>query len=266
MHLVVLSFAMQSCDNADSGLSNGPDRATSVHQTSATSTSEPSQAANPEARIALERPRAGEGDPSSNPLLGQQPTDEVDRVQSAMDAAKCVNRLRMIGLALNNYKKAFGRWPGTLAKKSPNQQSSWCVDLLPFLGYKTIYDSIDRKAKWNTAHNLAVWRNHPDLYNCPASKSPGATAYALLVDPDVRLSTPSHPNTKIVLVEMPPQDTPWIAPPGSNAVDLVKQLRRQASPGHNGKFHVLFDDGNVELVDAHHLVDAIDRPRPADSK
>jgi len=166
----------------------------------------------------------------------------------------------MFGFAIHNYKSAFGHWPGPSATDKLDGHRNWRVEILPFLDHKDIYDSIDRNAKWNSNHNLGVSSSHPDLFNCPGSQIGGATAYELLVKLDIHLATASHADAKIVLAEFPPDKRPWISPAEFSAIDLVNRLKtRQAGSGHNDKFHVLFDDGRVELVDAQALVDALSR-------
>ncbi len=77
---------------------------------------------------------------------------------------------------------------------------------------------------------------------------------------DLRLATASHPKAKIVLAEFPPDKRPWIASSEFRAVDLANRLKtRQTETGHDDRFHVLLDDGQVELVEARTLVDVLSR-------
>src|SRR5262245_16387927 len=60
-------------------------------------------------------------------------------VQAAREAAnriKCANHLKQIGLAMQNYNSAFGRFP---ASRLENEGPSWAWMILPYLEQDALF-------------------------------------------------------------------------------------------------------------------------------
>jgi len=71
-------------------------------------------------------------------------------IQAAREAArraKCSNNLKQLGLAFNGYQSAHRRLPAgaMLSNDRSGLTWSWCAQLLPYLEYKSLHDSIDLK-------------------------------------------------------------------------------------------------------------------------
>jgi prepilin-type N-terminal cleavage/methylation domain-containing protein len=88
-------------------------------------------------------------------------------VQSAREAARrsaCINNVKQIGLALNNYHDANRRFPPAESDKAvPLLRATWFLYTLPFLELNTIYDKIDWK------QNLVFIRTPQSVIETPIS-------------------------------------------------------------------------------------------------
>ncbi len=103
-------------------------------------------------------------------------------VQSAREAARrsqCVNNLKQLALAAQNYHSAFGKFPmGTaIAYSAPGTQTTWGTFsghamLLPFLEQRPIYNAINFDwTVWygmGAAINTTVWGTRVASFICPS--------------------------------------------------------------------------------------------------
>jgi prepilin-type N-terminal cleavage/methylation domain-containing protein/prepilin-type processing-associated H-X9-DG protein len=65
----------------------------------------------------------------------------VQRVRARAAAAQCMNNLKQIGLALQNYHDSHGAFPpGCLGPKSPQPFMGWMTRLLPYLEQGALWD------------------------------------------------------------------------------------------------------------------------------
>lgn len=103
-------------------------------------------------------------------------------VQAAREAARrsqCVNNMRQIGVATQNYVTARGRLPscGTGWDKARTAFGgfSTLVQLLPYLEQGTISFQVDFKTHVWHGNNLTsgVWKNQPSVYLCPSDDALG---------------------------------------------------------------------------------------------
>jgi len=94
-------------------------------------------------------------------------------VQAAREAARrsrCLNNLKQIGLALENYHSVYGEFPaGAPIHKIPKKVSfSWRVPILPYLELGALYDQVDPQpdggVKGASARYLLI-----DAYICPSA-------------------------------------------------------------------------------------------------
>jgi type II secretory pathway pseudopilin PulG len=107
-------------------------------------------------------------------------------IRSAVAAsrrANCRNHLMQIGLGLQNYNSAFGRFPGSAALSSKGATKtvhgwSFLVEILPYLEYGTLYGTLDPHGE-------------PDDASDPA-------AVAALSTTIQELQCPSNPNRRFV--------------------------------------------------------------------
>mgnify|MGYP001228722508 CR=1 FL=1 len=96
-------------------------------------------------------------------------------VQAAREAARrsqCVNNLRQIGLAVQNYESQSGKVPAACYQ---DETPTWLVLILPFMEQQAIYDSWDLEAKWHWPQNQLARESPIPGYLCPSRDRGGRT-------------------------------------------------------------------------------------------
>jgi hypothetical protein len=93
-----------------------------------------------------------------------------------------ISRLKEIGLGMLNYESARARFPLTSSTStesyfdaSGNPYLSWRVHILPYLGYEQLYDQFHLNEPWNSAHNLPLASQMPNIFRDPQA-TPGGNA------------------------------------------------------------------------------------------
>jgi len=97
-------------------------------------------------------------------------------VQAAREASRrtsCVNNLKQIGLALQNYHAQNRRFPpgAPLLKKQKDSSISWRVLILPFNEQKSLYEKIGPKSDGG-ATDWSAQTHAVEGYNCPSLPLP----------------------------------------------------------------------------------------------
>jgi prepilin-type N-terminal cleavage/methylation domain-containing protein/prepilin-type processing-associated H-X9-DG protein len=97
-------------------------------------------------------------------------------IQAAREAARrsqCMNNLKQLGLAMNNYVNSYGAlppvcidqaWNGTTPIPQPHQNWSQHARLLPYMEQRVLYNMInwDYGARWSDGDNVFADVNPPD--------------------------------------------------------------------------------------------------------
>ena len=95
--------------------------------------------------------------------------------------------MKRIGLALQGYHDAFGRFPpAAIVDKQGKPMLSWRVAILPYLGAAERYSRFRLDEPWDSPHNLALVTDRPDVYACSSEPDlkPGMTGYQVVVGAD----------------------------------------------------------------------------------
>ena len=80
-------------------------------------------------------------------------------------AAKCSDNLQRIGEAMNAYYEVHGHFPAATSRsKTTNISRSWRVEILPFLGEKKLYESLDSEQAWNALPNSSFEAARPKWF------------------------------------------------------------------------------------------------------
>jgi prepilin-type N-terminal cleavage/methylation domain-containing protein/prepilin-type processing-associated H-X9-DG protein len=115
-------------------------------------------------------------------------------VQAARAAAariSCVNHLKQIGLALQNFENSQGYLPasaiGTYNDASPYAQG-WMTFILPQIEAGTLYNAFNQNANWSDQVNQTVVNTQISTYICPSSV--GSHTVSGMID-DLSLNPPA---------------------------------------------------------------------------
>ncbi|MCP4887037.1 MAG: DUF1559 domain-containing protein [Planctomycetaceae bacterium] len=93
--------------------------------------------------------------------ISEQPLSDNERRKIAAE------NLEKVAEALRAYARDNGRLPLTYSSASGFQTLSWRVEILPYLGYKKLYDKFDKSVPWNRPPNDDLLKFIPDVYTSP---------------------------------------------------------------------------------------------------
>ncbi len=101
----------------------------------------------------------------------------VMSLRQAALRAQCMNNLRSIGFAVDNYHDAHEHYPqGTIPNSllKPERRLSWMMAIQPFVEASDIYAKTDKSGAWDSFQNqprtMISWK----LYQCPWGYDPKA--------------------------------------------------------------------------------------------
>jgi Protein of unknown function (DUF1559)/Domain of unknown function (DUF4190) len=100
--------------------------------------------------------------------------------------AQCVNNLKQIALAMQNYESVYGCFPPAATYGGNGQPLlSWRVLILPYLDQQTLYSQFHLDEAWDSPHNKPLADQMPYFFACPRSKplAKGLTTYEVIIDP-----------------------------------------------------------------------------------
>jgi hypothetical protein len=177
---------------------------------------------------------------------------------------QCSDRLTRIGLTLHEYHNAHNHFPAPAIFSSEGSPLlSWRVAILPYLGYRSLYERFHLDEPWDSAHNRALIAEMPREYACPVgpARTTGQTPYQVVVGPtidsysintafdstrgvDLREITDGTSNTVLVFEADTP--VPWTKPDDLRWTP-DGPLPRLAG-NHAGGTHALLADGATRFL------------------
>ena len=99
---------------------------------------------------------------------------EFDQFQSLL-------RLNNLGLAALKFESDFQRLPNlAIFDDSGAPLLSWRVQLLPYLGYRDLYEQFRLDEAWDSPHNISLLSEMPEVYSSPHFESTTHTNYLAL--------------------------------------------------------------------------------------
>jgi type II secretory pathway pseudopilin PulG len=106
-------------------------------------------------------------------------------VSGAARRTQCVNNLRQIALALENYQAVHGSLPPAYTVDAEGKPlHSWRTLILPFMEQHALYEKIDLSKPWDDPANTEVFETVLYTYQCPSATSPpGYTTYVAVAAP-----------------------------------------------------------------------------------
>jgi hypothetical protein len=175
--------------------------------------------------------------------------------------AQCVNNLRNLALALQEYETKKGHFPPPYTTDANGKPlHSWRTLILPYLEQAPIFGAIHLDEPWDSPTNRRVTQIKLDIFRCPedTAAAPNETSYVAVVGSDTVWNTtkPVGLNdikdglaTTILLVEMKHSGIAWAEPrdldldhlpPGYDKKKLLELLSN-----HPGYVNVAFANGSV---------------------
>jgi prepilin-type processing-associated H-X9-DG protein len=111
-------------------------------------------------------------------------------VQAAREAARraqCMNNLKQIGLAIQEYHDVNNMFPPAyILDASGKPMHSWRVLILPYLEHKALYDQYRLDEPWDGPNNRHLADLMPLVYSCPSdpdAQGSHTTDYAVVNGP-----------------------------------------------------------------------------------
>jgi hypothetical protein len=167
--------------------------------------------------------------------------------------------LKKIGIALLGYHEKQDKFPpASTLDKDGKPLLSWRVELLPYLGLKSLYEEFHRDEPWDSPHNKSLIEKMPTAFAHPdAQAGPGLTFYRGLTgrgaffDPQVRegiaiaMITDGTSNTLAVVEAR--EAVPWTKPGTEISFDQAA-FRSQLGGQKPGGFQALLVDGSVRFI------------------
>ncbi len=177
----------------------------------------------------------------------------------------CVNNLKQIGMALQNYHDKFKCFPPAyLADKDGNPIHSWRVLILPYLeepAATAVYDQYHFDEPWDGPNNRLLADKMPPIYRDPDSKWTGPSYLAVIGEQSIwpadrctkMNSIRGGTSNTIALVEVADAGIHWMEPRDLTfeqaAQGINPPLTKLAiSSIHRDGANCLFADGFVHFV------------------
>ncbi len=169
----------------------------------------------------------------------------------------CSNNMRQIGLALQNYHDDYGGFPPAYTVDANGKPlHSWRTLILPYLGEKALYNSIDLSRPWNDPVNAMACAFPMQVYQCPGAfrneKGENLTTYFASVGTDAAI----HPTRSrklsevtdlrpLLVLEVPiNKAVPWMSPQDADET-LIKDINADSKHAHPGIMTIVCTDGSV---------------------
>ena len=169
------------------------------------------------------------------------------------------NNLKRIALAMHNYLATNGAFPAQAIRgKNGKPLLSWRVALLPYFEPGTVeaqlYGQFHLDEPWNSAHNLRLLDQMPEVYRNPSAPETGRTIYLSVVGDKTVFggaagATPAEMtdglSNTIMLVEAD-YSVPWTKPEDLD-YDAAIPLNGLGH-AHPSGFNALLSDGSAKFL------------------
>src|SRR5262249_20603438 len=91
----------------------------------------------------------------------------------------CLNNLKQIGIALQNYHAEYGAFPPSQTTQPLipgwGNRHNWATFILPHLEQQPLYEKYAWKADWDDPLNQGVVTTRLKIYQCPSTPNPTRT-------------------------------------------------------------------------------------------
>lgn len=110
---------------------------------------------------------------------GRHATQAVATIRVLSDGELFSERLYQVAIAMLNHESVHNRFPinsdPTYFDAQGKPYLSWRVHLLPFLGYEDLYAQFRLDESWNSAHNLPLLSQMPNIYRAVGDSAGSVT-------------------------------------------------------------------------------------------
>ena len=167
----------------------------------------------------------------------------------------CLNNMKQILLALNNYESAHGAYPPPyVADADGKAMHSWRVLILPYLEHAALFKKYRMDEPWDGPNNRELWEDMPEVYRCPGCDAckrlgvkpfgdvPANSAnYFAIVGENSAWSAATKRTRQelrargadtLLVMEHTGKREPWTAPVDLTEEAAVSALRDGGVPGH----------------------------------
>jgi RNA polymerase sigma factor (sigma-70 family) len=208
-------------------------------------------------------PPPAEQKPKPTPAVAQPPpvtekrSEPDDPTKAALRRRQSRNNLKQIGVALQNYEAAYGKFPApAIYSKDGKPLLSWRVAILPFIEQDNLYKQFHLDEPWDSAHNKPFSDMVVKAYAAPGAtgKDGALTYYQAIVgegaawEPKKQLPISSFvdgtSNTIMVVEAATP--VPWAKP--EDLPFVPDQALPKLGGLFGGNFHALMVDGGVMFL------------------
>jgi prepilin-type N-terminal cleavage/methylation domain-containing protein len=120
----------------------------------------------------------------------------VQRVREVANRTSCMNNLRQLGLAYNQYRLDHLAFP-PLAISDPSRVTGWGPYLLPYIEQEALHNQYSFSAPFYSPSNQTVISTRLKVFQCPSAPSRGSTlepySVSILSPQNVTLSWQASP-------------------------------------------------------------------------
>lgn len=168
---------------------------------------------------------------------------------------QCTNNLREIAMVLYQYQVTHGEFPPAYTVDANGKPlHSWRTLILPLLGRRDLYESIDLTKPWNDPANSAAYNTTVPIFLCPSATCPrNHTTYLANAAKDGFFSaaeprkladiTDVQGKTLLVIEVDSHQSVHWMSPLDADEARILS-IGESASP-HSGGMNAAMCDGSV---------------------
>jgi prepilin-type processing-associated H-X9-DG protein len=183
----------------------------------------------------------------------------------------CMNNLRLIGLALQNYENVNGSLPpAVVVDEKAKATHSWRLLIMPYLDHNGVYKAYDFHEPWNGPNNGKLAAERMPDFCCPSDPSTRRrpmTSYVAVTGPgtvwDAHHAAGTPP--RVMVIEVTNSNINWMEPRDLTLDEACRRLGNGTSPdisrhskSSDGFFfwdeakgaNVAFSDGSVEFIPA----------------
>jgi hypothetical protein len=164
----------------------------------------------------------------------------------------CLNNLKQISLALQNYRQHHGSYPPAyIADAAGKPMHSWRVLILPFMEHRSLFDEYDFNEPWDGPNNRKLWNQMPEAYSCPGrdrarslglpGNSQNAACYFAVVGEEAawpgsrgiaESEIKDDPSETLVMLEYSGSEEPWTAPNDLTVDQAIACFETSEPQGH----------------------------------